>query len=631
MLAPVVVTGTLARPAGAVGVSRSVVDHDALVAEPSRQAVDALRHVVGVHIDESNGPLGPTIIRLRGGEETFTRVLMDGVEINENGGFFDAQGVGLVNVDRIEVARGPQSAVYGSSAMSGVVQMFTRAAVPGPMHVEAGLEAGRSTLYGRNLRGSAQASGGSDLARYSLGFGSSYDRGVYRLPNNVRANDASVRFDLVPRDNAVVTAVGRFMGVDGKLPVRDPGVHRAPLDPNQRQGRDRALGTIQGTLQANEHWTNRIELSHYRRDFTFDDAFDALDQSQFTTYVFDANYHYKSIVRRTNARYVGTVVARPAGTDVSLAYGSEYERESLSDVQSGDFGPASQRVVRPSVSGFGEVQARFARRVSLLAGSRVEKFRGLASAHVPRAAVVVSVLPDVADIRGGVSRAYKAPNIQEQFPNNPGIVANPDLKPETSQSWEIGTDLRAPAGLATAALTYFHQDFANLIRTVAYDATRQIARNIGRSRAAGFEAEAALHPRARWTVGGEGSWIATRIIDNNGLGSTDFPEGAALPFRPTYTASVYVDAPVSRTVNLLVRGSGVGPQTVLANRFSGPRVDLPSYRLIGATARWQMTRATSGYVQLDNILNSHYEVAFDRPGLERAVTVGMRSTLRALP
>jgi len=240
----------------------------------------------------------------------------------------------------------------------------------------------------------------------------------------------------------------------------------------------------------------------------------------------------------------------------------------------------------------------------------------------------VAVVPDVVDIRGGVSRAYKAPNIQEQFPNNPGIVANPDLKPETSHSWEIGTDLRARGGLATAAVTYFYQDFENLIRTVAYDATRQIARNIGRSRAAGLEAEAALRTRARWTFGGEGSWIATRIIDNNGLGSSDFPQGGTLPFRPAYTASLYVDAPVSRAMNLLVRGSGVGPQTVLANRFSGPRVDLPSYRLIGATARWQMSRATSGYVQLDNILNSHYEVAFDRPGLERAVSVGVRSTLR---
>jgi len=626
-LAPVVVTGTLAAPAGSVGVSRSVLDHAALDAEPSRQAVDALRHVVGVHIDEANGPLGPTIIRLRGGEETFTRVLMDGVEVNENGGFFDAQGVTLTNVDRVEIARGPQSAVYGSSAMSGVVQMFTRGASPGPMRIDAGVEAGRNTSFGRSVRGNATVLGGNELARYSVGFGSSYDRGVYRLPNDVRANDASARVDLVPSRNAVITAVGRFMGVDGNLPVRDPGVHRAPLDPNQRQGRDRVLGTVQASLMANERWSNRLELSHYRRDFTFDDAFDNLDQSQFQSYVFDANYHYKSIVRRTNARYVGTVSTQPSGMTLSLAYGAEYERESLSDVQSGDFGPASQRVVRPSTSGFGEVQARIAQRLSILAGSRVEKFRGLAAAVVPRTALIVSAVPGRVDLRGGVSRAYKAPNIQEQFPNSPAIVANPDLKPETSNSWEIGTDLHSASGLATAALTFFHQDYLNLIRTVAYDATHQISRNIGRSRAAGLEVETAIYPRARWTLGAEGAWLGTRIIDNNGLGSADFPNGEPLPFRPAYTASAYIDAPILRTVNALVRVSGVGPQTVLANRYSGPRVALPSYRLIGATARWQVTRVTSAYVQLDNILNAGYQVAFDRPGLERAVSFGMQSSI----
>lgn len=632
MLAPVVVTGTLATPSGAIGVSRSVVDRAALAAEPSKHAVDALRRVVGVYIDESNGPLGPTIIRLRGGEETFTRVLMDGVEINENGGFFDAQGVTLTNVDRVEVARGPQSAVYGSSAMSGVVQMFTRAAAAGPARIEAGVEAGGNVAYGRSVRGSATVLGGSDLARYSLGFGSSYDRGVYRLPNDVRATDASARFDLVPRGNLLVTAVGRFMGVDGKLPVRDPGVSRAPLDSNQRQGRDRMLGTVRAALAGSDHWVNRLELSHYRRDFTFEDTFDNLDQSQFSSYVFDANYRYKSIVRRTNARYVGTVSTSPSRADLSVSYGAEYERESLSDVQSGDFGPASQRVVRPSVSGFGEVQTRVAERVSLLAGSRIEKFRGLASAHVPRAAVVVTAVPGIVDLRAGVSTAYKAPNIQEQFPNNPSIVANPDLKPETSDSWEVGADLRDGRGFTDAALTYFHQDYQNLIRTVAFDATRQIARNIGKSRASGIETELTVRPALRWRAGAQASWLTTKIIDNNGLGSSDFPNGGALPFRPTYTASVFVDAPVLTTVNVIVRGTGVGPQTVLANRFSGPRVSLPSYRLLGATARWQMTRATGAYIQLDNILNSGYQVAFDRPGLERAVTVGMRSSLGgALP
>src|SRR5688500_20401294 len=88
---------------------------------------DALRSHSGGHIEESAGPGGPTILRLRGGEEVFTQTLLDGVQLNQNGGFFDFQGLMLTNVARIEVLRGPQSALYGSTAMSGVVQKIGRA------------------------------------------------------------------------------------------------------------------------------------------------------------------------------------------------------------------------------------------------------------------------------------------------------------------------------------------------------------------------------------------------------------------------------------------------------------------------------------------------------------------------
>lgn len=620
----VVVTGSLGLLHN-IGVARSVLGYRQLIAEPAREAVDVLRNMAGVHIDEANGPLGPAIIRLRGGEETFTRVLMDGVALNENGGFFDAQGVTLVNVDRVEIARGPQSVVYGSSAMSGVVQMFTRPGRPGPARVDASVEAGRNAWYGRSVRGSALVQGGSDAARYSAGFGSLYDRGIYRLPNDVRSNDASLRVDLLPRPSLVVTTVARFLGVDGKLPVRDPGVTRAPLDPNQRQGRDRMLGTVQATVSAGEHWTHRLQLSHYRRDFTYDDAFDNIDQTRFSSYVFDANYHYKSIVRRSNARYVGTAVAHPGGTDLSLSFGGEYERESLSDNQTGDFGPASQIVARPSVAGFGEAQAALGDRVSVLVGSRIEKFRGLAAAHVPRATLVLGLIPGHVSLRGGVSRAYKAPNIQEQFPNNPAIVANPDLKPETSRSWEIGADVTAWRGLANLAVTYFDQDYQNLIRTVNFDSTRQIARNLGRSRTAGLETELTVRPAPLWTLGAEAAWLGTRIVDNGGLFGDDFPNGGTLPFRPAYTASIYVDAPATNAVSVIVRATAVGSQTVLANRFSGPRAGVDSYRVLGATAHWRLAGATSAYLQVENLLNTYYDVGYDRPGRERALIVGLRS------
>ena len=89
--------------------------------------------------------------------------------------------------------------------------------------------------------------------------------------------------------------------------------------------------------------------------------------------------------------------------------------------------------------GFAEIQVRPSSRVDVLAGVRVEKYEGLDASVTPRASVVFQLDPDAASLRVAAGRAYKAPNLQEQFLENPFIVSNPDLAPETSTSVKITT------------------------------------------------------------------------------------------------------------------------------------------------------------------------------------------------
>lgn len=628
-LPPVVITGSLA-PSDPewVGVARATVGAAEIRAEPVRAMTDELRRTPGLFIDEAAGAYGPTIIRLRGGEEEYTQVLIDGVPVNENGGFFDAQGLTMVGIDHLDVTRGPQSTIYGSSAMSGVIQMFSAQGQPGPMRTDALFEGGRATAYNGSLRAAFDASGGSDATRYAFGVGSSYDRGPYALPSNLHSNDASARFDFVPDEHWLITTSTRFMGVHAMQPVRDRGVTRAPLDPNQAQGRERTLGVVDAVWTPSTRWTHRWSLSHYYLNFTYDDQKVGLDETQFDSFVPDATINYRSIVQRTIGRYVGTVTGQPErGLGLSFSYGGEWERETLNaDQRSPDYGNDTSYFQRPSVSGFAEAQARIGQRLSLLAGSRIEKYRGLASEAVPRATAVFDLIPGHVALRTAVGRAYHAPNIQDQYPANSFFVANPDLKPETSTSWEAGTNLSMTPWNATAAVTYFNQEFENLIRSVNYDSagTKQINRNLGRSRAAGVEAEVGLHPLTRWTLGAEGAWTATRILDNNGLPADEFPNGEPLPFRPAYTGSVYVDAPLAAATTLAARVTGIGRQTVLANRYSGARVSVAPYSLVGFTLSQTLSADTDTYLELNNLLNRTYDVAYDRPGLPRTAVVGFR-------
>jgi vitamin B12 transporter len=624
-LPTVVITGSLSGTSyERLGVAHSVIDRVALRAEPSPAAVDPLRRTTGSYVDEANGPLGPTIIRLRGAEETFTQILVDGVQANENGGFFDWLGLTLVNVDRIEVARGPQSAVYGSSAMSGVVQIFSRAGEPGPPRVEALFEGAGRQSYGGSTRGMVEASGGSERVRYAAGLGSAYDRGPFHLPHDLRSNDVSLRVDLVPKGPFQLTTVARYMGIDSKLPVRDPGATRVPLDPNARNSRDRVVAALHGAWAPSDRWTHRLTIADYYVDFTYVDQGDGLDQSQYQFFVFDASFRYQSVLERRTARYVGTVSGQPRPSlGITVSYGGQWEREALEVSTSGDFGTGETSISRPSVAGFAEAHAQFGDRLSLLVGSRVEKFRGLDAAVVPRATAVLDVVPRKVAIRAAVGRAYKAPNIQDQFPNNPQIVDNPDLRPETSASWEIGADVSTPR--ATGSFTFFRQSYADLIRFVPYDESgRLITRNVGRSRAAGMEAEIMLRPRPRWSFGTGGSWITTKVLDNSGLSNDQFPNGERLPFRPDYTATAFVELPATNLFTLLVRASAIGRQTVLTERFSGARRSIDPYTVIMTTGTYTVSPSLEAYFHAQNVLDARYDTAFDKPGAPRSAALGLR-------
>ncbi|HYS21967.1 MAG TPA: TonB-dependent receptor plug domain-containing protein, partial [Gemmatimonadales bacterium] len=126
---PIVVTATrLPTPAEAVAPTVTVLQGDALRAQGLVSIADALRAVPGAAVVAA-GPFGAqTSLFLRGGESDYVKVLLDGVPVNQPGGAFDWANLTLDNVDRIEVLRGPASVLYGSDAVTGVVQIFTRGA-----------------------------------------------------------------------------------------------------------------------------------------------------------------------------------------------------------------------------------------------------------------------------------------------------------------------------------------------------------------------------------------------------------------------------------------------------------------------------------------------------------------------
>jgi vitamin B12 transporter len=582
---------------------------------------DALRSLSGGHVEESAGPGGPTILRLRGGEEVFTQILLDGVQLNQNGGFFDFQGLMLTNVARIEVLRGPQSALYGSTAMSGVVQMFTPRGEAGETHASAMVEGGTGEEHGGAYRGSADVSGGTERFRYSSGAARGFTRGTYALPHNLRSTEGSLRFDYLPSQRWAVTAIGRFMGIDSKLPVRDPGATRVPLDPTAFNTRDRLVTSLGLQFQPSEAQTHTLRAMRYGEDFVYGDSRDGVAMYDF--FVFDANIDYNFRFSRTGVEYVGRY--HPAASRVALSYGLQTEREALDESSSGDFGPSSLEVARNSGAAFGEARLTPTKRLEILAGARVEKYEDLDAELTPRASATFVLLPDRVVLRASAAGGFKAPNLQQEYAASAFIAPNPDIKPETSTSYEAGVDVRTAAGTRGLTLTAFTQNFTNLIRTVALEGTQQqINRNLGRSRAQGLELT--LNTQASPRIGGsiDVIWLRTEILDNTGLSPTEFPVGESLPFRPDLAASAELRiAPVKR-LGLALRATMLGSQWVLTERFSGQRVKLDPHALAGLTAAYELDHGLGVMLRVENLTNAQYDAAYDRRGAGRFAALSVR-------
>ena len=117
-------------PASATGAAVTVLNGDDLRAQGVRRVVDALRMVPGVAIAQLGGTGAVASVFMRGGESDHVQVLIDGVQVNDPGGSYDWAHLTTDDVERIEIVRGPVSVLYGSDAVAGVVQIFTRAGMP---------------------------------------------------------------------------------------------------------------------------------------------------------------------------------------------------------------------------------------------------------------------------------------------------------------------------------------------------------------------------------------------------------------------------------------------------------------------------------------------------------------------
>lgn len=620
-LSAVVVTADrMARSIGATTASVTVIDGAALRAAGITQLADALRAIPGVSIARAGSNGAQASLFLRGGESDYVRLLVDGVPMNDPGGAIDLGAITVDDVERIEVVRGPASVLYGSDAVTGVIQVFTRTATA---PLEARLAA-RAGSYGTRVADASVGARGA-MGSLSLGLAHHATDGILAFNNAYRNDVASLRGE------------ARFASVRSALSVRhSDNAFQYPtdgagavVDRNARRGERRfsasaelarALGTrVEGVLSL-----TALE-AHGRTSDPSDGAGDTV-----------GFYAYRSagVVRRRGAD--ARLVIRPAaGHAISL--GGEYAAERQRSADSSNYDVSLNRFAASRITRalYGQWVGDVGR-ASFTVGGRHDDNETYGSFRTAR--VGVAVRPWVgARVRASVGTAFKAPTFLETF-SSAFSIGNPALTPERSRSWEAGVEQALGGGRVQLAATVFDQRFRDLIQYTWTSPTAPNYFNVAAASARGLEVEARGDVVHGVALAANATVLRTRVDDagfQSGAGAT-FVRGERLLRRPPLTVSagaqlrrfrhVRLDLSVVRVGNRDDRDFSAYPATpVQLDPYT--RVDLGGEVDLGRGGGVWRTSALT--LRIDNALGARYEevARFAAPG--RVLLAGFRiGTLR---
>jgi outer membrane cobalamin receptor len=594
----------------------------------------ALRSVPGLTVQQNGGPGTVTSLFTRGGESDFTLVMVDGIRANAFGGGLDLSQVPLQDVDRIEVIRGPQSAIYGSDATGGVINVITRAG--GSPSAQAHLETGSREMR----RASGATTGEMNGLRWQLGANYFEDAGYTgtaangETVSNDDAQETQAAGSIGWRHSAAGTDLqGSIQYVDSDRGApgpygSDPADRYAGVDTVSRSTTKRAGGGVrimQPWFGASSRIRQRVEydVTDYDLGFT----------SQFG--VSDGNTH------RSHAR-VQTDVS--ANAELGFSGGFEWlgERGGSTFITSG---PASAPtpVERGVLGIFGEARWNAADRATVVAGLRGERITrdalpGDPLAFQPRPdfpeETINSVNPKVAAsfrlrestrLRGAFGTGIRPPDAFEiAFTDNSG------LKPERSKSGEFGATQTFAGSAVQFDATAFFNSYTDLIISVGRTfsgSSRYRTDNISNARARGAELGAAWRANSGVGVRANYTFLDSEILAVNGSTSAQTPYSVGDPLlrRPRHSGSVdatLTRGPVSAFAELQMRG-----ETLDAEPNFGPSGGLytnEGHTVFNLGGSWRPVKPLEVFVRALNLFDRRYEEVLGYPAPGRTGYVGVR-------
>ncbi len=639
-LEPLVVTAMrLPLPLSSVAATVTVIEGEELRSQGIQYVSDALRQVAGLAVVQSGSFGGLTSIFVRGGESDHVKVLVDGVPVNEPGGAFNFAHLTTDNIERIEIVRGPVSILYGSDAVAGIVQIFTRSGTGTP-RIAGGMEIGtvpRDSLgVGRRsgiLAFDASVVGGNAVAGYSVAVTRRTTDGTYAFNNEYHNTTASGRVHVTADDRTTANLTVRYTDSEFHFPTDFAG------NPVDRNAFDLSEAMTLG-LELARRFTERLEghllLSSNNSDGGIDDR---PDDASDTLGVY-ASRSQRDVRRRgADARLN---YSTGAGTVLTVGVSAEEERERSVSESRSSFGTITGGTDTAVTRRNGAVYAQAVtdmRNLSLNAGLRLDRNQSFGTFFTYRAGVVYRFSSGTR-LFASVGNAFKEPTFFENFGGS-FVVGNPDLDPERSAMQEVGIEQTVLAGRLVLTGTVFRQRFSDLIDFTFAPTSPGDPNyfNIVGATADGVELELTAAPLGSLIVLGNVAYLRTEVTDSGfagGVGSA-FGQGQRLLRRPAISAGARVSYRVLDRASVTAAVRHVGPRDDLdfsvvdfVTVFEPARVELDPYTVVDLSAQVDVLTPRDGIpgltlkARIENAWDERYEQILGFPARRRTVIVGAR-------
>jgi vitamin B12 transporter len=577
-LESVVVYGVrMEQPITEVGSSVTIITAEDIEAIGVDFALDAIALAPGVTINQNGSFGGFASVRIRGASSEQTLVIIDGVVANDPttpGGGFNFARLDTANIERIEILKGPQSTLWGTDAIGGVVNIVTKRPDPGfsgKVFAEAG-----SFSY---LRGGAEIDGATDVYDFRLSAVGATTDGISKADEQ-NGNTEKDGFDSKTVNGSGGIRLwgdarlqGTFLWTDAEVEFDSFsfGSEGNVGDGDEVNKTTELLGNVTLLAPAFNGKLQNFFLVGYSE----------IERNNIT----DGQPSFSSEGERITLRYQGTVSINERSR---LAFGAEREDSEANGDDTSINGLFALYELKPITD------------LTISVGLRRDDHERYGGETTARLAVAYNP-NDQVTVRGSWGEGYKAPSIfQTTFFCCGAAGPNTELRPETSEAYDAGITLRSSDGRGEIELTYFSQDTTDLIN---FSFAVGGYENLAEAKSSGVE----LIGSYRLSQWAELTADYAYINSRDGMGND-------LPRTPKHSGNV----------RLLIDPSGPFSGSVLV-RYNGkeqdPNGSVDAWTRVDLSARYALSDRVEFYARIENLLDEHYQqtLGYGTPGLSGSV------------